>query len=284
MAADSAMSQRSRIPEAFLVSLGAILLEVSYTRVFSFKLVYYFTYLVIGMAMLGLGAGGVFVAIAPRLRTTPMTRLLPACGLGAGVAVALGYLLVATVQLNLFELVVHITRGSVAGMVTESLKLFTICLALLIPFLLAGIVLARIFATQTDRIGRLYGADLAGAGMACALCIPLLTYLSPPGAVWLAGAVFVLAALPLAAERSLVEMARAALTRGQAERALAALRRHARQFPNGELTEEREGLLVQALVGAQRYDQAREKAEQFKKRYPRSLFAPVVDQAIGSIP
>jgi hypothetical protein len=89
---------------------------------------------------------------------------------------------------------------------------------------------------------------------------------------------------PLAAERSLVEMARAALTRGQAERALAALRRHVRQFPNGELTEEREGLLVQALVGAERYDQAREKAEQFKKRYPRSLFAPVVDQAIGSIP
>jgi hypothetical protein len=89
---------------------------------------------------------------------------------------------------------------------------------------------------------------------------------------------------PLAAERSLLEMARAALGRGQADRALAALRRHARQFPNGELTEEREGLLVQSLVGAQKYDQAREKADQFKKRYPRSLFAPVVDQAIGSIP
>ena len=89
---------------------------------------------------------------------------------------------------------------------------------------------------------------------------------------------------PLSAERSLLEMARAALGRGQAERALAALRRHARQFPNGELTEEREGLLVQSLVGAQKYDQAREKADQFKKRYPRSLFAPVVNQAIGSIP
>jgi hypothetical protein len=89
---------------------------------------------------------------------------------------------------------------------------------------------------------------------------------------------------PLSAERSLLEMARAALTRGQAGRALSALRRHARQFPNGELTEEREGLLVQALVGDQKYDQAREKAEQFRKRYPRSLFAPVVDQAIGSIP
>jgi len=91
-------------------------------------------------------------------------------------------------------------------------------------------------------------------------------------------------AAPLAAERSLLEMARAALGRGAADRALIALRRHGRQFPNGELTEEREGLLVQALVGAQKYEQAREKADQFKKRYPRSLFAPVVDQAIGTIP
>jgi hypothetical protein len=89
---------------------------------------------------------------------------------------------------------------------------------------------------------------------------------------------------PLEAERSLIEMARAALGRGKAESALAALRRHARQFPSGELTEEREGLLVQALVAAQKYDQAREKAEQFKKRYPRSLFTPVVDQAVGAIP
>jgi hypothetical protein len=116
--------------ETFAFAFAVLLLEVSYTRVFSFKLVYYFTYLVIGLAMLGLGAGGVFVAIASRLRTTPMSRLLPACGLGAGVAVALGYLLVATVQLNLFELVVHITQGNLAGMARESLKLFAICLAL----------------------------------------------------------------------------------------------------------------------------------------------------------
>lgn len=188
--------------ETFAFALAVLLLEVSYTRVFSFKLVYYFTYLVIGMAMLGLGAGGVFVAIAPRLRAMPMARLIPWCGLGAGVAVALGYLLVAAVQLNLFELVVHVTRGSLTGVAMESLKLLAVCLALLVPFLLAGIVLARIFATQTDRIGRLYGADLAGAGLACALCIPLMTLLSPPGVVWLAGAAFVVAALPLAAERS----------------------------------------------------------------------------------
>jgi hypothetical protein len=88
----------------------------------------------------------------------------------------------------------------------------------------------------------------------------------------------------LAAERSLLEIARVALVRGQAAGALAALERHARQFPNGALVEEREGLLVQALVDARQYDRARERAARFNQRYPRSLFAPVVDQALGSIP
>jgi hypothetical protein len=88
----------------------------------------------------------------------------------------------------------------------------------------------------------------------------------------------------LAAERSLLEIARVALVRGQAAGALAALERHARQFPSGALAEEREGLLVQALVAARQYDRARERAARFNQRYPRSLFAPVVEQALGSIP
>src|SRR5580765_4388688 len=82
--------------EAFLFSLAVLLMEVSYTRVFSFKLVYYFSYLVIGIAMLGLGAGGVFVAVFPRLRRVPAEQLIPRCGALAAFAVAAGYLLVAT--------------------------------------------------------------------------------------------------------------------------------------------------------------------------------------------
>ena len=88
----------------------------------------------------------------------------------------------------------------------------------------------------------------------------------------------------LAAERNLLEIARAALVRGQAEGALGALARHEATFPRGELTEEREGLFVQALVAARRYDEARARAARFARRYPRSLFAPVVAQALGAIP
>ena len=47
----------------FLVSLAGLLLEVGYTRIVSYKLWYYYTYLVIGLALLGIGSGGVIVAV-----------------------------------------------------------------------------------------------------------------------------------------------------------------------------------------------------------------------------
>jgi hypothetical protein len=79
-------------------------------------------------------------------------------------------------------------------------------------------------------------------------------------------------------------MARTALARGQTADALAALRRHQRFFPKGELAEERDGLWVSALVATREYAQAREQAVRFRRHYPHSLFAPVVEQAIRSIP
>jgi hypothetical protein len=88
----------------------------------------------------------------------------------------------------------------------------------------------------------------------------------------------------LEAERKLVEMARTSLARGQTSGALAALRRHQRSFPKGQLTEERDSLWVSALVASGDHAQAREHAARFHRQHPHSLFAPVVDQAIRSIP
>ena len=49
--------------EILLISFAALLLEISYTRIISFKLYYYYTYLVIGLALLGIGSGAVLTAI-----------------------------------------------------------------------------------------------------------------------------------------------------------------------------------------------------------------------------
>ena len=88
----------------------------------------------------------------------------------------------------------------------------------------------------------------------------------------------------LAAERGLIEQARSALARNNGAAALAALDRHAKEFPRGEMEEERESLEVQALVGLERFDQARKLGARFLRRYPHSIFGAVVDEALKSIP
>ncbi len=199
------MAARRPYLETFLVSAAAILLEVSYTRVFSFKLVYYFSYLIIGIALLGLGAAGVAVATMPRLRRVATTRLLPmTCLLGA-VAILVGYLVIARVQLNAFALVSTTYTHEGWTALREGSKLVVLCLALFAPFFAAGLALATIFSTHTDAINTLYGTDLVGAAAACALCVPIMVAIGPPGGVMASGLLLALAALPgaLRTERAL---------------------------------------------------------------------------------
>src|SRR5437667_1404736 len=194
------MTGRKLYLETFLFSLAVILLEVSYTRVFSYKLVYYFTYLIIGISLLGLGAGGVFVAIFGCLRRMPAARPVPRCGVVGGAAGLGGYFRVALIALNAFQLVARVTSPGVRAV--EVVKLALICTVVFTPFFAAGLALARIFSTAGDRINRLYFTDLVGAAVGCAICIPLIGTIWPPGCVMAAGLLFTLAGVRLAATRS----------------------------------------------------------------------------------
>lgn len=88
----------------------------------------------------------------------------------------------------------------------------------------------------------------------------------------------------LAAERALLEVARSAVIAGQSAAALSALGQHARAFPRGRLSEEREGLWIRVLIGAGRADEARQRAAHFRKSFPRSMLIPSFEEALGTIP
>lgn len=88
----------------------------------------------------------------------------------------------------------------------------------------------------------------------------------------------------LAAERSLLEMARTALGRGDCARALEPLEDHAAKHPRGKLAEEREVLRVRTLACAGRMDEARSRAASFRERFPKSIFLPVIEQVLVQNP
>ncbi len=185
--------------ETFLLALGVILLEVSYTRVFSFKLVYYFTYLVIGVALLGLGSGGVLVALSERLRRASVEQVIIACAAIASLGALTSYALAVLVPLHLLHMVMFFARGERVFPAQEAIKLAVVVSAVFVPFLAAGIALAKIFASETEHIAKLYFADLVGAALGCALVIPALVFLTPPGTVFLSAAILGAAGLRFAA-------------------------------------------------------------------------------------
>jgi hypothetical protein len=88
----------------------------------------------------------------------------------------------------------------------------------------------------------------------------------------------------LARERQVIEKARSALARGDADGALAAASEHARAFPRGQLSEAREAIAVRALAHAGRHQEARMRADRFRRTFPGSMYSPVVEAAISSIP
>jgi hypothetical protein len=87
----------------------------------------------------------------------------------------------------------------------------------------------------------------------------------------------------LLAERAVLDRARAALAQNDGARAITLTDEHAQRFAHPQLREEREAIAIQALVLEGSYDQARERAKQFRAASPDSLFLPAVDASLASI-
>jgi hypothetical protein len=88
----------------------------------------------------------------------------------------------------------------------------------------------------------------------------------------------------LAEERALLAGARTALADGDGDTALAAVERHAREYPDGQLSEERDSLRVRALAASGDHERARAAADEFARLHPRSLFLPAVRAASDGNP
>jgi len=79
---------------------------------------------------------------------------------------------------------------------------------------------------------------------------------------------------PFTAELELLQAAHAAYTRRDFSGALALVAEHARRFPKGHLTEEREALRVRSLAALGRRHEAHRAAAAFAVRFPRSILLP----------
>ncbi|HEX8465347.1 MAG TPA: class I SAM-dependent methyltransferase, partial [Abditibacterium sp.] len=153
----SSVSSPRASPALFLaVALiaGAVLgFEVALTRVFAVLLRYQFAFLVISLALCGLGLGGLW---AHKKRDLDLSNTAVAFG----IAVSLSLLL--------------ILRGVFA---VRPDQFWIAALLVLLPFVIAGAWLASVFSRHSNQGGALYGIDLAGASLAALGSVLLMQWL-----------------------------------------------------------------------------------------------------------
>src|SRR5204863_5806750 len=153
-------------------------------------LFYHFAFLAISIALLGLGAGGVFAHVRKQKLEAHDLRSVAAtcCSLSAlTIPIVLAIVLRVPVSLQL-------TGGNF-------LRLTAIYLASAVPFFLTGLQFSVIFARESTGIPRLYGADLAGGSMACLAIVPLLNWIGGPNAVLFSALMSAIAAVLWSASR-----------------------------------------------------------------------------------
>lgn len=159
-----------------LTSFAALMLELGLTRLFSVVLFYHFAFLAISIALLGLGAGGVFAY----LWKPPLARIATRT-LAWRIS-----LLNSALIVGVLEIVLHIPVSLEVAR-WNFLRLTALYLTAAIPFFLTGLLFSVVFARETRRIPRLYGADLCGGALACLAIVPILNWVGGPNAILVAG-------------------------------------------------------------------------------------------------
>ncbi|MDX1624360.1 MAG: SAM-dependent methyltransferase, partial [Gemmatimonadota bacterium] len=138
------------------VSAASLAYEVALVHLLSIAHWTHFAALVIGLALLGIGASGSLLAVARPLLEGRERAAFAVAALGAALAFDPAWRLAASIPFDAFELL---------AVPRQFLWLALVTLALAVPFLLAGSTVALAFELAPDRIGHVYAANLAGSGL-----------------------------------------------------------------------------------------------------------------------
>ncbi|MFO1085060.1 MAG: hypothetical protein U1E21_10875 [Reyranellaceae bacterium] len=163
----------ARLLPLFLACFASIGFEIGLTRFFALSSWSEYGYWVISLAMLGLAASGTVAALAAR----PLLRLgqtvLALLPVLAMVAATIGWHWTTVVPFNPLELQnPQLWSGQFANIAQYYAALFPF-------FFLIGLYVSLVFVVNARQIGRVYAADLAGAGLG-AVAVLALMFVMPP--------------------------------------------------------------------------------------------------------
>ena len=179
--------ERTPFPAIALASATALAYEVLLIRLFSIIQWHHFAYMIISLALLGYGISGTLLSFFHEKLLAHFYGVFPACFGLFGITALGAFLAAQQLPFNGQELLWD---------PWQTAWLSGIYLLLAIPFVFVATGLGLALMHYHQQIGRLYGADLLGAG-AGSLAVVLLLFWAPPGEAlrWLSGAGMVAAGI-----------------------------------------------------------------------------------------
>ena len=163
-------------------SSAVLLTEVTLTRIFSVVLMYHYAYLVLSIALFGLGAGGIFHFVTDVLRRSMVWLALLPMITGIGLLVSIGTILRIPFSPQLLT-------------ADNLINLLAIVLVTAVPFFLAGLFIPYLLMAYREEIPQLYASDLLGAATGCISAVLLLGLIGAMGTPFVAAVLFGLAGL-----------------------------------------------------------------------------------------
>lgn len=133
----------------FLISFSLLALEVSLVRILAAVLTHHFVFIIVSLALLGLGGGGIFVYLFRRQ--------------GAGHYGRFNFLSLFPGLFSISIILSVILVARIGYIENTSVNILLDCLLLFIPFFMVGIFFAEVFRLYPALSSRIYGFDLAGA-------------------------------------------------------------------------------------------------------------------------
>jgi hypothetical protein len=169
-----------------LLSAATLAFEINLTRLFSVAQFYHFAFMVVSIALLGLGASGTFLAIFPLFSHRDSHRNLSVFSAGAGFSMLFAYLLINWLEFDSFSIAWD--RRQVGILIVHYLALAT-------PFFFCGLATGSLLAAAPQSAGAIYATNLLGSGLGCLIALIAPPFLGVEGSVVLCSGLALVGAL-----------------------------------------------------------------------------------------
>jgi hypothetical protein len=192
MSATASRTRGSDLAVVALISCSMLMYEILLTRISALRLLFHYSYVIVGNCLLGLGASGTVLTLyRDRWQPAASRWISRFCGFYAASLVAVYPFLLrfAVWPEQAQSRPPDLTRFAVFNLVAA------------VPFFFAGLVVGALLTFNSGRVNRVYGLDLLGAALGCAALPALLPRVGAGGCIALV-AMLALIAWMVATEKS----------------------------------------------------------------------------------